>query len=83
MITDIALGLFRLVFEGLFTMTGELVLWILSLGKRKPRWDLYVNERPIKFYLLNDASMYIGIVFWLVLAVAVHRVFFSSVTGGM
>lgn len=81
MIAEIAFGLFRLIFEGLFTLTGEVVLWVLSFGRRKPRWDLYVNERPMKFYLMNDASLYIGIAFWVLTVIVVHRLFFAGSPG--
>ena len=77
MLIDLGWAVFRIVFEGLFSLTGEIVLFVVSFGKRKPRWDLYVNERPLKFYVFNELSMYIGIVTWLILLVSIKWVIFQ------
>jgi hypothetical protein len=65
-------GLLLLV-ELAFCLTGEVVLWVVTLGRRSPRWDLYTTERPTRFVLLSEASIWIGGLFWLVIALGVHR----------
>lgn len=57
--------LFHLIVEGLFFYTGELVLYIITMGYKKPRWDYYAAEKPTKFYILTDASVIVGFCFWL------------------
>ena len=68
---DIAEGvlklLFHLVFEIIFFYTGEFVLYVLTFGKKKPRWDFYDNERPLKFVIRTEISWWIGFLFWVFL----------------
>ncbi len=44
--------------------TGEIVLYLLSIGKRKPRWDYYQKETLAKTLLFSEISTWIGICFW-------------------
>lgn len=68
---DIAEGIFKLflhfVFELLFFYTGECVLYVLSFGSRKPRWDFYENERPLIFVIRTEISWWVGFFFWVFL----------------
>lgn len=57
--------LFHIIVEGLLFYTGEIVLFVISLGYKKPRWDYYATEKPTKFYILTDASVIVGFCFWL------------------
>lgn len=69
MITDIIeeIGkfIFWFIFEILFSWTGEIVLFIISFGKHKPRWDLYTEESPSRFVIFSEISLWIGITFWI------------------
>jgi hypothetical protein len=56
---------FRLIFEILFSWTGEVVLFIISFGKHKPRWDLYSEESPSRFVIFSEISLWIGLAFWI------------------
>lgn len=72
MVEDIILyltkGIGYLLFYALIELicypTGEIVLYILSFGKKKPRWDYYIKDKPSKFVILTEISVYIGISFW-------------------
>ena len=44
--------------------TGEIVLFLFSLGKRKPRWNLYADESGNRFVIFTDISLWLGIAFW-------------------
>jgi hypothetical protein len=57
--------LFRLVVEIVLFYTGEFVLFVLSFGKKKPRWNFYENESPAKFVIFSEKSIWIEIAFWL------------------
>ncbi|MFA5353385.1 MAG: hypothetical protein WC291_04085 [Thermodesulfovibrionales bacterium] len=57
--------LFRLIVEIFLFYTGEIVLFILTLGRKKPRWDSYAAEKPTRFWVLTDLSALVGLVFWL------------------
>jgi hypothetical protein len=53
------------ILETLFFYTGEIVLYLLTLGRKKPRWDYYVNEKPSKYVIFTEASMYVGMFSWI------------------
>jgi len=56
--------LFWLIFSVLLTWTGEIVLFVFTLGKHRPRWDLYTKEKLVKFVIFSEASLWIGAAFW-------------------
>lgn len=57
--------IFGAIFQMLLVATGEAVLFVLTLGRRKPRWDLYTNENFGKFFLFTELSGWVGITFWI------------------
>lgn len=57
--------IFRLLVEIVLFYTGEVVLFIMTWGQRKPRWDYYTDESVTKFILLTDLSVLIGVLFWI------------------
>jgi len=65
---DIILGigkfLGRFFLEIPIMWTGEILLFLFSFGKRKPRWDLYADESGGKFVIFTDISLWIGAIFW-------------------
>lgn len=68
---DIAEGFFKLLFhfliEILFFFTGECILYVLTSGRKKIRWDYYADEKPLKFVVRTEISWWIGFFFWLFL----------------
>jgi len=86
MIDDIAEGMVKTIFKGivrfLFELivefflfyTGEIVLFILTFGKKKPRWNYYTDESPSKWVIFTELSTWIGIAFWLLIAWLINRV---------
>lgn len=89
MIDDIAEGLSKAIFKGvsrfvfeilvefLFYYPGEIVLFILTLGKKKARWDYYTNESRSKWVIFTEISTWVGIAFWLLVAWFINGVLFS------
>lgn len=57
--------IFGLILQMFLVATGEAVLFVLTLGRRKPRWDLYANENFGKFFLFTELSGWVGITFWI------------------
>jgi hypothetical protein len=54
--------------------TGEIILFILSLGKHKPRWDWYTEEKStIRFVMFSEISTWIGMTFWFAVLVLVIK----------
>ena len=45
--------------------TGEIVLFILTFGKKKPRWKYYTDKSASKFIIFTQISLWIGFAFWL------------------
>lgn len=56
---------FRFIIEVVCFYTGEIILSIVTFGRKKPRWDYYSDEAITKWILLTDLSTCIGIAFWL------------------
>ena len=65
--------LFYVVFGAIFCWTGEIILFILTLGKHKPRWDLYTKESPSRFVIFHEISEWIGMIFWFSVLVLVVK----------
>ena len=57
--------LFRLVFAILCASTGEIVLFLLTLGRHKPRWDLYAKDPSGRFVIFSEIGLWIGVALWL------------------
>jgi hypothetical protein len=72
-VEEIAKFFLWVVFEVVMVTTGEVVLWVLTGGRRKPRWDLYTSERPARFVVLSEASCWVGMASWLIAIVAICR----------
>jgi hypothetical protein len=65
MIEDAAKFILQVILEAFFTGTGEIVLFVFTFGKHKPRWDLYSKESPSRFVIISEVSLWIGIAFWI------------------
>ena len=69
---EAAKGIFRIIFEILFRIivefflfyTGEIIIFIVTFGHKKPRWDYYAEEKPSKAMIFTEISVWIGFVFW-------------------
>lgn len=60
--------LFHVIFEIFFIGTGEIILYVFTIGKRKPVWKRETKGSSAKVGVLIDLSFIIGFVFWLSLA---------------
>ena len=69
--------LFHLIIEVICFCTGEIVLYILTLGRKKPRWDYYADASPSKFIILTELSVLLGMAFWILLIVIVANYFLN------
>lgn len=56
----------RIIFDFFAFYTGEIVLFVLTVGLKKPRWDYYSLERPTTFIIFTQISVWVGIVFWVI-----------------
>ena len=79
MVSDIVEGilsfLFRLFIEVICFFTGEAVLYCLSIGNRKPRWDYYDNVSTTKFMIMTEISVWMGMAFWIFIIGIIARAF--------
>jgi hypothetical protein len=57
--------IFRLIVEIICFYTGEMILSVVTMGNRKPRWDYYSGESVTKWMLMTELSTCIGIFFWI------------------
>jgi hypothetical protein len=46
----------KILFEIPFIYTGEILFYLLTFGKRKPRWNLYADETASKFVIFTEIS---------------------------
>ena len=54
--------------------TGEIIIFLLSLGKIKVRWNFYSDVKDTSFFvLITEKSIWIGFVFWMLLATYLGR----------
>jgi hypothetical protein len=65
--------LFYVVFGAIFCWTGEIILFVVTFGRHKPRWDLYTEDSPSRFVIFSEISTWIGIIFWFVVLVIVIK----------
>jgi hypothetical protein len=75
-IEEIGKFVFRLIFDFLFAWTGEVVLFVVTLGRHKPRWDLYANQSPTRFVIFSEVSLWIGMAFWVAMVAALYGLLF-------
>ena len=73
MIEGIFEFLFRMVFEFFFFWTGELVLFLVTLGRRRPGWNVHADKSGAKSAVFLELSFYVGILAWLAIGVAVSK----------
>ena len=65
--------LFEVVFGAIFCWTGEIILFVLTFGKHKPRWYIFTDDSPSRFFIFSEISMWIGMVIWFVVLIAVIK----------
>jgi hypothetical protein len=68
-VSELFIEIIKIIFGAILQMflvaTGEAVLFVVTLGQRKPRWDLYTNENFGRFFLFTELSEWVGITFWI------------------
>ena len=70
--SDLILETLLIPVEMFLCLTGEFVLFTVTFGYHRPRWDLYISERPTRFVLLSDLSTWIGFAFWIAIVLVAH-----------
>lgn len=65
-----------LMFEVFIYYTGEIVIYVITLGKHKPRWDFLDYEKGSKYIINTDLSTIVGIIFWVVVIAILGFLFF-------
>ena len=53
-----------------FFLTGEVILWAVTFGKRAPRWDRCDREHPIHREMHDYLSVGLGAAFWVAIVAA-------------
>ena len=70
---EIVKFLFRFIVSIFFTWTGEIVYFLITFGKHKPRWDLYTKESPSRFVIFSEISLWIGMIFWIFVIAVLYK----------
>ncbi len=66
--------MFHLIVEIICFYTGEIVIFFLTFGNRKPRWDFYTDDTPIRWAIFTQISVWIGMFFWIFIIVIIVRI---------
>ena len=64
---------YHLFIEVICFYTGECILYIITFGKKKPKWDYYLDEKPSKFVIFSELSVWVGLCFWIFIIVLIVR----------
>lgn len=73
-IEEIMKFLFEIICEFICYYTGEIVLFIITFGKHKPRWDYYSDDSIRRFYIFTEISFWIGCFFWILVIFLIYMV---------
>lgn len=60
--------LFRIFVEVILFYSGEILIFFITFGRRRPRWDYYADEKASKFFIFTELSVWVGFAFWLFMA---------------
>jgi len=73
----ILLEILRFILEICCFYTGEIIIFLVTLGYKKPRWDYYVciDTSASMFVILTEISTWIGIAFWIGIGILVNQYF--------
>ncbi|MCD4767597.1 MAG: hypothetical protein K8R34_13930 [Methanosarcinales archaeon] len=69
--------IFEFIFESIFVFiievicfnTGEIIVYVLTFGKKKPRWDYIKNNKFSKLALLTETTILVGLIFWILVII--------------
>lgn len=61
-IAEILVAFFRTVVEIPIIWIGEIVLFLVTFGRHKPRWDRYLDSGGSDWGFLSEMSFWIGLV---------------------
>ena len=65
--------LLELIVDIVFIWTGEIVLFVVTFGRRKPSWNLHSREDAGRFVFLKGLNVWIGFAFWLLVGYLIYR----------
>jgi len=65
----------KIFIEGIGFYTGEILLFLFTFGRKRIRWDYYAEEKPTRFVVLTELSVWIGFVFWVCIALVFQKHF--------
>lgn len=71
---EILISIAKVLVEIPLMWTGEILLYLGSFGKRKPRWNLYADESPSSFVIFTEISLWIGAAFWLGVGAVIYLI---------
>ena len=77
MLDDVVGGILQFIFhifiEIICFYTGEIIVFIITFGHKKPRWDYYSDVSLSKWIILTEISFWIGAAFWIIFAIYLAR----------
>lgn len=77
-IEGIAEIVLQVILEFVMFYTGEIVLFVITLGFKKPRWDYYADKKPTIWFLLTEFSVLVGLAFWIATIGLIAKLLFNN-----
>jgi hypothetical protein len=65
--------LFDVILGAIVVWTSEVILFMATLGRHKPRRDLHSKESPSRFVIFSESATGVGFLFWLVILYWLER----------
>ena len=60
---------FHIILEIICFYTGEIILFIITFGRKKPSWDYYSDVSLSKWIIFTEISFWIGAIFWILVII--------------
>lgn len=77
-IADFVVSLIQTLLEVPIIWVGEIVLFLVSLGRHKPRWDTYLDSGGGEYAFLSQVSFWVGLTTICAIGGAVKLFIFKS-----
>jgi hypothetical protein len=77
-IAELIVSLIQTLIEVPIIWVGEIVLFLVSFGRHKPRWDIYLDSGGGDFVFLSELSFWVGIVAICGIGGAIKLIFFQT-----
>ena len=73
----ILLTIIQFIFETIFFITGEIVLYLITLGGRKISWNFDLGAESSLLGSITETSILVGFITWLLIIIFSILIYFK------